>query len=106
MEKTYAIRMFIRPSLDKPGKFLGVCTGPYLVVEGDDLNGTCEKLRALLTAYLEDAWKDGDLEEAVSKRAPWSYRFEYYILSAAIRVRSAHAAITVSEARTFTPQHA
>jgi len=106
MKKAYAIRMFVRPSASKPGKFLGVCTGPYLVVEGNSLDQTCSKLRALLEATLEDAQKDGDLEQVMAKRAPVSRRVEYYGLVLKIRFHQAHAAIALSEAREFTSVHA
>jgi hypothetical protein len=106
MKKAYAIRMFVRPSTSKPGKFLGVCTGPYLVVEGDSLDATCQKLRALLEATLNDAVKDGDLEKVLSQKAPVSRRVEYYALVVMIRFHQVRSAMAVTEAREFTPVHA
>lgn len=106
MKKAYAIRMFVRPSTSKPGKFLGVCTGPYLVVEGNSLDETCQKLRALLEATLDDACKDGDLEQLLSQKAPLSRRLEYFGLVVALAFHQVRSAMAVTEDREFTPLHA
>jgi hypothetical protein len=64
----------------KDGPCEGVCLTLNLVVRGNTMHETEEKLRTLTTAYLMDAQKDGTWDDLVPRRAPLYYHVQNYYL--------------------------
>jgi hypothetical protein len=83
MPKNPALRHIVLTSYihrTKAGKCEGVCLTLNLVVRGNTMHDTEEKLRTLTTAYLLDAQKSGNWRDLVPRRAPLYYYAQYYYL--------------------------
>ncbi len=76
-ERTVMLRGYFKelPS----GKHLGVCLTLNLVVEADTLEQARGKLQNLVTAYLQDATENNELDQFVPRRAPFSFYADYWL---------------------------
>jgi hypothetical protein len=59
------------------GRYIAVSLRPYLVVQAHSHGEARHRLGQLIDAYLDDAYKDGRLGDALARRAPVNYRLAY-----------------------------
>jgi len=85
MGRRTVLRGFIRKAGE--GKYEGICLTLNLAVRGSSMEEVEQKLHAVIVAYLEDAVRDGNWNEFVPRRAPFSYyaTYSWYVLRALLR---------------------
>ena len=76
--KSYMVRGYVKRLPN--GRYVGICLSPHVVAEATTPEGTYDKLRGLLHAYMIEALKDGELDQFMARRAPVRCWFEYGVL--------------------------